>query len=233
MKRYLAAIFLLLCAAGAQTDQSQAPPPLRTRSPAYHDPGTVSVHGNGNPYEIPEGSTFLVRLDDRLDSNKNGQGKKFTAKLAEDLVTPNGLRIPRGKKIHGHVSSSGGGFHGSMLLSFTEIETSHGWIPLIATVVGVPGEHGVHTDNREGEGEGEIVRNGMDKRRAIESAAAGAAVGATAGALGGGGKGAGIGAGAGAALGTAAGVLSDRDLRLDKGTQLELRLDRPLTIPQS
>jgi outer membrane lipoprotein SlyB len=116
-----------------------------------------------------------------------------------------------------------------MLLSFTEIETDHGWFPLVATVVSVPGEHGVHTDDREGE----IERNGVDKRRAIESAAAGAAVGAAAGAVGGGGKGAGIGAGAGAELGTTAGILSDRNLRLEKGTELELRLDRPLTVPQN
>ena len=109
MKKPFRVVVLLLSAAVALSPiasaQSQEPPPLQTR-----DPGTVSAHGNGNPYQVAEGSTFLVRLDDRLDSNKNSQGKKFTAKLAEDLVTPNGQRIPRGKKIRGHVSSSGGGF---------------------------------------------------------------------------------------------------------------------------
>jgi hypothetical protein len=227
MKQTSAALVMTLaCSASlaipafAQIDMSQGPPPLQSRS---YDQGNYN-----NPYQIPAGSTFIVRLDDTLDTSKNLNGKKFTAKLAEDLVTPNGQVIPRGKKIHGHISSAGGGFNGRMLLSFTEIETRHGWVPLIATVVSVPGEHGVNTDDKEGE-----IKKTVDKRRTVESAAAGAAIGATAGALGGGGKGAAIGAGAGAALGTTAGILTDRNLRLDKGTQLELRLDRPLTVPQS
>jgi hypothetical protein len=228
MNKVSAAVLFLLCGTLALPACLSAQ--LQTRDshdPYSHDPYTVSA--NLNPYQIPEGSTFLVRLNDKLQSNNATDGKRFTAKLSEDLVTPNGLRIRRGKKIHGHISSVSSGFHGRMLLSFTEIETDHGWMPLVATVVGVPGEHGVHTDEREGE----IERNGVDKRRAIESAAAGAAIGAAAGAVGGGGKGAGIGAGAGAALGTTAGILSDRNLRLEKGTEIELRLDRPLTVPQN
>ncbi|MBA3913703.1 MAG: hypothetical protein H0X25_07570, partial [Acidobacteriales bacterium] len=47
--------------------QTSAPPPPRT---------------------IPEGVTFLIRLDDTLDSSKLQQGKHFDAKLAEDLVAP-------------------------------------------------------------------------------------------------------------------------------------------------
>ena len=53
----------------------------------------------------------------------------------------------------------------------------------------------------------------------------------TAGAMKGGGKGAGIGAGAGAGAGAIAGLLTDHDLRLEKGTVLEVRLDHPLQIP--
>ena len=53
-----------------------------------------------------------------------------------------------------------------MLLSFDEIETNHGWVPLVATITGVPGEHAAKTDE-----EGEIQRKGMNKRRMIETAA--------------------------------------------------------------
>jgi len=35
----------------------------------------------------------------------------------------------------------------------------------------------------------------------------------------------------GAGVGAAAGLLSDHDLRLEKGTVLEVRLDHPLQIP--
>ena len=179
------------------------------------------------PNAIPEGTTFLARLEDRLDTSRLEPGKHFKLKLAEDLVSADGSTIPRGKKIKAHVSSIQQGLHARMLLSFDEIETRHGWMPLIATVTGVPGEHAV----KQPDAEGEIERKGMSKRRMIETAAVGAALGTVAGAAAGGGKGAGIGAGAGAGAGALAGLLTDRNLRLDKGTILELRLDHALQVP--
>jgi hypothetical protein len=179
------------------------------------------------PNAIPEGTTFLVRLEDKLDTRKLQQGKHFKVKLGEDLIAANGNTIPRGKKIKGHVSSVEQGLHARMLLSFDEIETNHGWVPLIATVTGVPGEHAV----KQPDAEGEIERKGMSKRHLIEAVAVGAALGTATGAAAGGGKGAGIGAGAGAGLGALAGFMTDHDLRLDKGTTLEVRLDHPLQIP--
>ncbi len=181
--------------------------------------------GPGSNY-IAEGTRFVVVLDDKLDTNKLDTGKHFKAKLGEDLTAPNGETIPRGKKLKGHVSSVDRGLHGRVLLSFDSIETRHGWMPLAATVVGVPGEHGVKTGN-----EGEIEKAGLNKKRVAEGALAGAAVGAGTGALAGGAHGAIIGAGVGAAVGGTAGALTNRDLKLDKGQQLELQLDRPLEVP--
>lgn len=186
-----------------------------------------STRGPAGANVIPEGTSFIVRLDDKLDTRKLQQGKHFKAKLAEDLVAPDGATIPRGKKIKGHVSEVGQGFHGRLLLSFDEIETNHGWMPLVATVVDVPGEHGV----RQTGSEGEIERRGGGNKRIAEGAVIGAGVGAAAGATAGGGRGAAIGAAAGGALGGAAGLLTDRTLVLDKGQNLELRLDRPLQVP--
>jgi len=179
------------------------------------------------PNAIPEGTRFLIRLNDRLDTRKLEPGKHFKAKLAEDLVAGNGVMIPRGKTIKGHVSAVEQGLHARMLLSFDEIDTGHGSMPLIATVTGAPAEHSVKSPDEEGD----LQRKGMSKERAIEAAAVGAGIGAIAGAVGGGGKGAGIGAGVGAGVGAAAGLLSDHDLRLEKGTVLEVRLDHPLQIP--
>ena len=199
---------LLLCGAGLFAQSSQY-------SPADN--------------AIPDGTRFLIRLNDKLDTAKLKPGKKFQAKLSEDLTAADGSTIPAGKKIKGHVSSVDRGLHARLLLSFDEIETRHGWRPLIATVTGVPGEHAVTPETGP---EGEIQKRGADKRRVLEGAAVGAAVGATAGAVTAGAHGAIIGAAAGGALGGGAGLLTNRDLTLDKGTELEVRLDRPLQVPR-
>jgi hypothetical protein len=65
----------------------------------------------------------------------------------------------------------------------------------------------------------------------VESAAIGAGIGALGGVAAGGSHGAAIGAGVGAGAGLGAGLLSDRDLKLNKGQMLEVRLDRPLQVP--
>ena len=177
---------------------------------------------------IPEGTRFVVLLDGKLESAKLKAGKQFRAKLGEDLTAPDGALIPRESKIKGHVSSVDQGLHGRILLTFDSIDTPHGWIPLAATVVDVPGEHGVKTGK-----EGEIEKATLSKKRIAEGAIAGAAAGAGTGAIAGGAQDAGMGAAAGAAVGGTASALSDRDLKLIKGQQLELQLDRPLQVPRA
>jgi hypothetical protein len=186
-------------------------------------PGSYG-QGYGSNY-IPDGTRFVVVLDNKLDSNKLEAGKGFKAKLGEDLAAPNGDVIPRGNRIKGHVSSVDSGFHGRLLLSFDSVETRHGWVPLAATVTDVPGEHGMKISN---EGEVQKTTNGQ---RTVETAAAGAVVGAGTGAIAGGGHGALIGAAVGGAVGGTAGLLTGRDIHLNKGQQLELVLDRPLQVP--
>jgi hypothetical protein len=190
------------------------------QDPAIAQPAPVN--------SIPEGTQFLVRLNDKLDTRDLKPGKHFKAKLAEDLVAANGTVIPRGKTIKGHVSAVEPGFHARLILTFDEIDTGHGSMPLIATITSVPGDHSVKVPDEEGD----LERKGMSKERAIEAVAVGAGVGAVAGGAIHGGKGAGIGAGSGAALGMTAALMSDHDLRLEKGTVLELRLDRNLQIPR-
>ncbi|HXY48480.1 MAG TPA: hypothetical protein VEI01_03440 [Terriglobales bacterium] len=180
------------------------------------------------PNTIPEGTRFLIQLNDKLDTRHLEPGKHFKAKLAEDLVALDGTTIPRGKTIKGHVSAIEPGFHTRLLLSFDQIDTGRGSRPLIATVTGAPGEHGVKSPDGE---EGELESKGMSKQRTLEAAAVGAGVGAVVGGAGGSGKAAGVGAASGAAMGAAVGLLSDHDLRLEKGTVLEIRLDHPLQVP--
>ena len=185
--------------------------------------------GPSAPNVIPADTQFEIQLKDTLDTAKDSPGKKFKAKLAQDLIAPDGTRIPMGSEIKGHVSDLDRGLHSRLLLSFDEIKTRHGWVPLAATVAGVPGEHGVQSETGP---EGEIKHAKVDSRREIESAAAGAAVGAIAGVAAGGGKGAAIGAGVGGGLGAGVGLLTGRNIRLNKGQALDLRLDRDIFLPR-
>jgi hypothetical protein len=160
------------------------------------------------PHAIPYGTTFLIRLEDRLDVSRIQPGKRFKAKLAEDLMGPDETRILRGSRIRGHVSEVGNGFHPRLLLSFDEIETQRGWAPLMATIIDVPGEHGLAT-----RAEGEIERQGQGGTGHRDPDSDG------------------IGAKAGAAAGVVQAIFSDHRLQLQKGTMLEIRLDRPLQVP--
>lgn len=176
---------------------------------------------------VPQGTTFLIQLTDRLDTRTVKTGDHFRARLAEPLVSANGQTIDAGKKIKGHISAIEPGFRTRIILSFEEIETAKGWVPLIATVTGVPGEHGLRQIGEEGE----IGRKGMTKEEIAEAVIVGAGEGAAQGERSGGKRGAAAGAGSGAASGAVSAFESGHDLILDKGTALEIRLDRNLGVP--
>jgi len=180
------------------------------------------------PNAIAQGSVMLIQLTDRLDTRSVKAGDAFHARVAESLAAPDGMTIEQGRKVKGHVSSVLPGMHTRLLLSFDEVDTGHGWVPLFATVTGVPGEHGLQQIGEEGE----IGRKGMTKEQIAEAVVVGAGEGAAEGAHNGGGKrGAASGAGNGAANSGYEAFQSGHDLILDKGTALEIRLDRNLAIP--
>jgi len=157
-----------------------------------------------NPYAIPEGTTMLVRLGQRLDTGTARQGNRFKASLAEDVIAPNGSRLERGCRIRGHISRAGQGMHPRLLLSFDDIETTRGRVPLIASVSNVPGEHGVGQPDADGSIEAASRQtSSSDEPRSPLSR-----------------------------LGSIAGFFADHSVRLEKGTVLELRLDRALQIPR-
>lgn len=176
---------------------------------------------------VPQGTVFLIQLTDRIDTKTVKAGEHFRARLAEPLVSAGGQTIEAGRKIKGHVSAVEPGLHTRILLSFEEIDTPKGWVPLIATVTGVPGEHGLRQVGEEGE----IGRQGMSKEQIAEAIVVGAGEGAAQGEKSGGKHGAVAGAGSGAAESAVSALESGHDLVLEKGTALEIRLDRNLGIP--
>lgn len=157
-----------------------------------------------NPYAIPEGTTMLIRLGQRLGTSTTRQGSRFKANLSEDVIAPNGAILERGSRVRGHVSRVSQGAHPRLLLSFDEIETSHGRVPLIASVASVPGEHGVAQPDTDGTIEASSRQSPTsDEPRSPWSR-----------------------------IGSVAGFFADHSVRLEKGTVLELRLDRALQIPR-
>ncbi|HYM77309.1 MAG TPA: hypothetical protein VE377_15145 [Candidatus Dormibacteraeota bacterium] len=176
---------------------------------------------------VVQGTIVLIQLTERLDTRAVKAGDHFHARLAEPLTAGNGTTIATGSKIKGHISALEPGLHTRILLSFDEIETARGWVPLIATVTGVPGEHGLKQIGEEGE----IGRKGMSKEEIAEAVVVGAGEGAAEGMHSGGKKAAAAGAGAGAANSAFTAFESGHDLVLDKGTALEIRLDRNLMVP--
>jgi len=175
--------------------------------PLYAQNGDHDQKPSAPPHAIADGTTFLIRLEDRLDVSSVQPGKRFKAKLEEDMIGPDETMILHGRRVRGHVSAVGNGFHPHLLLSFDEIETQHGWAPLMATITAVPGEHGLRIGD-----EGEIEREGQggSERHDPDSD--------------------GLGSTAGAAAGAVRAIFSDHRLQLQKGTILEVRLDRPLQV---
>jgi len=175
---------------------------------------------------VVQGTIALIQLTDRIDTRTVKPGDHFHARLSEPLSAADGSTLPEGAKIKGHVSAVQPGFHTKILLSFDQVETARGWVPLIATVTGVPGEHGMRPVGEEGE----IGRKGMTKEEIAEAVVVGASRGAAEGERAGGKKGAAQGAGAGAADAAFSSFESGHDLILYKDTALEIRLDRNLLV---
>src|ERR1700686_1986160 len=197
--------------------------------------GTMPQNGTATPRvavnTVPNGTHFLVGLDDDLSTAKHKVNKKFEAKTLEPLETSNGYVLPPGAKIRGHISRiepAGLTGRARIWLTFDDIDTHHGRLPLVAEVSSVPDDFGVKPGESK---EGEIEARTSKGTRDLEAAAGGAAIGATAGAKS---THSGKGAAAGAAVGGLAGFLVasrfGQELDLQKGTKLDLVLDRPLYL---
>jgi hypothetical protein len=182
------------------------------------------------PSEVPTGTQFLVGLKDKLNTSKDKPGKHFKAQTLEPLSTADGTVLPPGAEVRGHISRvepAGLTGRARLWVSFDDIKTRDGRMPLVADVVEVPGEHSVRSGPNK---EGVIEARTSKGTRELEAAAAGAAIGAAVGGATKGGKGAAIGAAVGGAGGFVLASGYGQELELQKGTKLELELVRPLYL---
>jgi hypothetical protein len=181
-------------------------------------------------YAVAPGTKFLVRLEEELGTKGTQENAKFKVRTLEPLEAGSGIYLPSGAEIEGHIShveSAGVAGRAKLWLTFDEIHTKFGSLPIVAEVVSVPGDHSVKPGPSK---EGLIEGRSSTQQDAAQSAAAGATIGAVKGVKDKDKKE----AAEGAALGALTAYLMEsgrgHELNLPKGAKLELELERALYL---
>ncbi len=179
---------------------------------------------------VQNGTHFLVRLDEEMNTGRDKVSRRFAVRTIEPLETSSGYVIPPGARIVGHISRiepAGLTGRARVWLTFDDIETRRGTLPIVAEVSSVPGEYSV----RPGESkEGEIEARTGKGTQVLEDTAGGAVMGSAAGVSSHSAKAAAKGAAEGGLAAFLASTGLGQELDLPKGAKLELVLDRPLYL---
>jgi len=209
--------------------QQDSPPNER---PVYA-PRVADGQRHGLPletYAVVPGTRFLVSLEEELNTKLARQNQTFRVRTLEPLGAGHGYYLPSGAVIAGHVSrvqparTTG---RAKIWLTFDEIHTPFGKLPIVAEVLSVPGDHRIKSGPPV---DGAIEGRGSGQKEAAEAAAAGAAMGAWKGVKDRSKKE----AAENAALGALEAYLCEtgrgEELALPKGSKLELELGRTLYL---
>ncbi|MEX2584012.1 MAG: hypothetical protein WD766_12095 [Gemmatimonadota bacterium] len=197
-----------------QRQASPAPTPAPAPAPAPARPRVVS-------YPVPAGTSFGVRLNERLSTADNPVGSTFTATLTDPILAPDGsLLIPAGATVRGRVTESResgrAGQEASLGIEFTSITYGGRTHAISGTAVNTP------------------VRLVTRDSRAEQAAkiGGGAAIGAVLGrVIGRNTRSTVAGAAVGAAAGTAVAMGSaEVDAVVDEGANVTIRMERGITI---
>jgi hypothetical protein len=219
----------------ARSAQSSAQEPAQETSPRPSQQPRQKADGerHGSPletYAVAPGTKFLVKLEDELGTKGTQENATFKVRTLEPLEAGSGIYLPQGAEIRGHVSHvepAGVAGRAKLWLTFDEIRTKFGDLPIVAEVVSVPGDHSVRPSTKQ---EGLIEGRSSTQQDAAQAAAAGAAIGAVKGVKDKDKKE----AAEGAALGALTAYLMEsgrgHELNLPKGAKLELELERTLYL---
>jgi hypothetical protein len=133
-------------------------------------------------YAVVPGTRFLVKLEDELNTETSRRNNRFKVRTLEPLEAGSGIYLPAGAEIIGHISrveSAGIAGRAKIWLTFDDIRTGFGPLPIVAEVIAVPGDHSVRSGGPQQEG---LIEGRMSTQQAAgEAAAAGAAMGAVKG----------------------------------------------------
>lgn len=169
----------------------------------------------GSGIMLPSGTTFVVRLIDAVDSEKNTVGQTFAASMDEPVIVDGNQVIPRGADVV------------VKLVDDKESGKLTGTTVLTLDLVSVKVNGRVVDVNTQAVSKA----SGSRGARTAKMATGGAALGAIIGAIAGGGKGAAIGAGAGAGAGAAGQVITKgQKVHIPSETRLTFTLDTPVRV---
>src|SRR6202521_2978879 len=122
---------------------------LQDNGQSAPEPQQADGRRHGLPPEtfaVAPGTKFLVVLEQDLTSRGTEENAKFVVKTVEPLEAGRGIYLPPGAEIHGRVSrieSAGVTGRAKIWLTFDDIYTRFGKLPIVAEVVSVPGDHSV------------------------------------------------------------------------------------------
>lgn len=83
--------------------------------------------------EIPAGTVLPMMLNSTLDASKDKPGRRITGKIMQDVSMPDGVSIPRGARIVGHVVSASPATAGSrshVAIQFDQVVVKGREIPI-------------------------------------------------------------------------------------------------------
>jgi len=214
-------------------EPSQEPPREAQQQAPEQSRHRADGERHGLPVEtfaVTPGTKFLVSLQDELNTKGTQENSRFRVKTLEPLEAGSGIYLPPGAEIEGHISRvepAGVAGRAKLWLTFDEIHTRFGNLPIVAEVASVPGDHSVKPVPNQ---EGLIAGRSSTQQDAAAAAAAGAAIGAVKGVKDKDKKE----AAEGAALGAITAYLMEsgrgHEITLPKGVKLELELERALYL---
>ena len=213
-----------------QETSAQEPAPPAPQGPARRADGKRHGDMPAEAYAVVPGTKFLVRLEDELDTRETRDKARVKVVTLEPLEAGSGIYLPAGAEICGHVSgvqSAGIAGRAKIWLTFDDMRTRFGTLPIVADVVSVPGDHTVKMGHNQ---EGLIEGRTSTQEAAAEAAAAGAAIGAVKGVKNKDKKEVAEGAAAGAIAAYLMESGRGHELNLPKGAKLELELERALYL---
>jgi len=232
---FLLVVILTFSAPRVRASAQEPPSEANENAPGGtpHPAHIADGQRHGLPLEalaVAPGTKFLVRLEDEMSTKELRRNQSFRVRTLEPLEAGQGIYLPAGAQIVGHVSRiepAGTTGRAKLWLTFDDIITRFGKLPIVAEVTAVPGDHSIKSGPIH---EGVIEGRSGTQKDAAQAAAAGAANGAIQGVRDHNKKEAAQGAALGALEAYLMAAGRGEELSLSKGAKLELELERTLYL---